>query len=138
MANNANAQAHGHPPPNIKLYIAIFVALMFLTVLTVLVSYWHLPPAGAVTVALLIASFKASLVLAFFMHLKGEHKLIYAFLGIMLFTCIGFLLVPLDQHLLRDRTTHTSVEAERTEGEQPEGATHEMPQGDHVQPQETK
>ena len=133
------AAAHGHPPPNIKLYISIFVALMFLTVLTVLVSYWHLPPAGAITVDLLIAGFKASLVLAFFMHLKGEHKLIWAFLGIMLFCCIGFLIVPLDQHLISDRSTHTNVEAERVAAEkaseQPDGATHEMPQGEHVKPQ---
>jgi len=124
------AAAHGHPPPNVKLYIAIFGALIFLTILTVVVSWWHLPPAGAIAVALLIASFKASLVLAFFMHLKGEHKLIIAFLGIMLFTCIGFFLIPLDQHLLRDRTTHTEVKEE--------GGAPELPQAEPAKPQEAK
>ena len=34
--------------PNVKLYIAVFAALMILTVVTVLVSYWHLPPAAAI------------------------------------------------------------------------------------------
>ena len=102
--------------PNVKLYLAIFGALLVLTVVTVLVSYWHLPPAAAITVGLLIASIKAGLVVAFFMHLKGEHKLVYVFLGIMAITMIGFFLIPLDFHLLSDRTTHTHV------GEAPEEA----------------
>ncbi len=51
--------------------IAVFVALLLLTVVTVLVSYVDLGLWNAV-VALLIASVKASLVALFFMHLKGE------------------------------------------------------------------
>ena len=112
MNQNKQAAAHGHPPPNVRLYLAIFGALLALTVLTVLVSYWHLPPSAAIPVGLLIATVKAGLVVAFFMHLKGEHKLVYACLGIMLFCLIGFLLVPTDIHMLRDRTTHTTVAAE--------------------------
>ena len=115
--------AHGHPPPNIKLYLGIFATLLVLTCVTVLVSYWHLPPAAAIFVGLSIASIKAGLVIAFFMHLKGENKIVYVFLGLMLFTMIGFLLIPTDFWLLDDRTTHTVVgEAHGV----PEGAVHEM------------
>jgi cytochrome c oxidase subunit IV len=117
---------HGHPPPNIKLYMTIFGTLLVLTVLTVLVSYWHLPPAAAIAVGLAIASFKAGLVVAFFMHLKGEHKLVWVFLGLMAFTLIGFFLVPMDFHFLRGRTEHTNVAAQHGHGS-PEGAAHEMP-----------
>ncbi len=58
--------------------IAVFVALLGLTVVTVLVSYLDLGLWNAV-VALLIASVKASLVALFFMHLKGESRLVWGF-----------------------------------------------------------
>jgi hypothetical protein len=41
----------------------------------------------------------------------------------MLFTMIGFFLIPTDFHMLRDRTTHTVVGEAHGE---PEGAVHEM------------
>lgn len=118
--------SHGHPPPNIGLYLGIFGGLLCLTVLTVLVSYWHLPPAPAIFVGLLIALVKASLVAAFFMHLKGENKLIYYCLGIMCFCLIGFIIIPLDMHLIGDHTTHTAVAEATEEGGTPEGSVHEM------------
>jgi cytochrome c oxidase subunit 4 len=58
--------------------IAVFVALLLLTVVTVLVSYVDLG-LWNVVVALLIASAKASLVALFFMHLKGESRLVWGF-----------------------------------------------------------
>jgi cytochrome c oxidase subunit IV len=58
--------------------IAVFAALLLLTVVTVLVSYVDLGLWNAV-VALLIASMKASLVALFFMHLKGESRLVWGF-----------------------------------------------------------
>jgi cytochrome c oxidase subunit 4 len=64
-------------------YLAVFSALLALTVVTVLVSYIDMGILN-VAVALLIASVKASLVALFFMHLKGESRLVW-----------GFALVPL-------------------------------------------
>ena len=58
--------------------IAVFAALLLLTVVTVLVSYVDLGLWNTV-VALLIASVKASLVALFFMHLKGETLLVWGF-----------------------------------------------------------
>lgn len=58
--------------------LAVFAALLLLTVVTVLVSYVDLG-LGNVAVALLIASAKASLVALFFMHLKGESPLVWGF-----------------------------------------------------------
>jgi len=58
--------------------IAVFVALLLLTAVTVLVSYVDLGLWNAV-VALLIASVKASLVALFFMHLKSESRLVWGF-----------------------------------------------------------
>ena len=58
--------------------LLVFTALLLLTVVTVLVSYVDLGR-GNVVVALLIASAKASLVALFFMHLKGESRLVWGF-----------------------------------------------------------
>ncbi len=52
-----------------KLYFAIWIALMFLTVLTAGVSFIDLGPLNTV-VALVIATTKALLVVLFFMHVK--------------------------------------------------------------------
>jgi cytochrome c oxidase subunit 4 len=65
-------------PTSRRTTLAVFAALLLLTVVTVLVSYIDLG-AGNVVVALLIASAKASLVALFFMHLKGESRLVWGF-----------------------------------------------------------
>ena len=59
---------------HVKIYIRVFAALAVLTVLTVAVSYFHLPILWAVIIALLIACFKGSLVAAFFNPFFGGEK----------------------------------------------------------------
>jgi len=59
-------------------YIIVWIALLILTVLTWGVSYINLGM-GNVAVALLIASLKAALVALFFMHLRYENRLVWAF-----------------------------------------------------------
>jgi cytochrome c oxidase subunit 4 len=73
---------------HVRVYIIVFVALMVLTVITVAVSYVHLPLAMAVTVALLVATVKGSLVACYFMHLISEKKLI---LAVLVLTAVFFL-----------------------------------------------
>ena len=63
----------GHVAP-VKLYLAIFVTLMVLTAVTVAVAYVNLGELNKV-VALGIASFKATLVVLFFMHVKHASSL---------------------------------------------------------------
>ncbi len=65
---------------HVRVYITVFVALMALTIITVAISRLHLPVRIAVTVALLVAIVKGSLVACYFMHLISEKKLIYAVL----------------------------------------------------------
>ena len=65
---------------HVRIYITVFVALMALTIITVAISRLHLPIPIAVTVALLVAIIKGSLVACYFMHLISEKKLIYAVL----------------------------------------------------------
>jgi len=72
-----------------RIYWVIGLALMVLTIVTVLVSYLDLGFAGNVALALFIASFKVSLVAGIFMHLISEKQLIY---WILLMT-VGFFAV---------------------------------------------
>jgi cytochrome c oxidase subunit 4 len=64
--------AHSGP----RLYVAVFVALVALTVGTVAVSYVDLGALSTV-VALTIAAAKALLVLVFFMHLRESPSLVW-------------------------------------------------------------
>jgi cytochrome c oxidase subunit 4 len=78
---------HGEIKKHVRVYVTVFVALMALTLVTVAVSTLHLSVAGAIAVALLIATVKASLVASYFMHLISEKKVIY---GTLILTAIFF------------------------------------------------
>ena len=84
---------------HVKTYFIIFGALMVLTGVTVGVSYLHLPVALAILVALAVATIKGSLVAMFFMHLKGERKLIYYVLVLTVIFFIFLMFVPLATNL---------------------------------------
>ena len=60
---------------HVRIYITVFVALMALTLITVAVSRVHLPVPIAVSVALLVATVKGTLVACYFMHLISEKRL---------------------------------------------------------------
>lgn len=79
---------------HVRAYILVFVTLMALTLITVAVSYLHLPVRQAIGVALLIASIKGSLVACYFMHLISEKKLILWVLVLTVAFFIVLLLVP--------------------------------------------
>jgi cytochrome c oxidase subunit 4 len=83
---------------HVRIYITVFVALMVLTIVTVAVSYLHLPVAMAVTVALLVATVKGSLVACYFMHLISEKKLIYAVLVLTVVFFAVLLALPAVTH----------------------------------------
>ena len=79
---------------HVRVYITVFVALMALTLITVAISYLHLPLPMAVTVALLVATVKGTLVACYFMHLVSEKKLIYAVLGLTAVFFVALLALP--------------------------------------------
>ena len=79
----------------VRNYMFVFAALLVGTILTVAVSYLDLSTGPAITVALLIASAKGSLVVLVFMHLIDEKKLIYWVMGLAVVFFIFELFVPL-------------------------------------------
>ena len=78
----------------VRIYITVFVALLALTIITVAISRYHLPVHIAVTVALLVATIKGSLVACYFMHLISEKKLIYAVLALTAIFFVALLALP--------------------------------------------
>ena len=96
-AANVDAHAGDHAADidkHVRIYITVFVALMALTIITVGISYLHLPIAMAVTAALIVATIKGSLVACYFMHLISEKKLIYAVLALTAIFFIALLALP--------------------------------------------
>ena len=94
MTNDHAADIDRH----VRVYITVFVALMVLTIITVAISYLHLPVAAAVSVALLVATIKGSLVACYFMHLISEKKLIYAVLLLTIVFFAALLALPVVTH----------------------------------------
>jgi cytochrome c oxidase subunit IV len=93
---------------HVRIYITVFVSLMVLTVITVAISRVHLPIPIAVTVALLVAIVKGSLVACYFMHLISEKKLIYAVLVLTAAFFVALLALP----TLTQRTSYGIHEIE--------------------------
>ena len=73
MSAPAPSQPHPHVTP-LKVYITIFLALMVMTALTIVAAYVNLGAMNTV-VALAIASFKATLVVLYFMHVISASRL---------------------------------------------------------------
>ena len=80
---------------HVRVYITVFVALMALTIITVAISRFHLPVRVAVTVAMLVAIIKGSLVACYFMHLISEKKLILAVLMLTVVFFVALLFLPI-------------------------------------------
>jgi cytochrome c oxidase subunit IV len=75
---------------HIRGYLLVGVALIVFTGITVALSYINFGTQKAnVTVALLVATFKAGLVGAIFMHLASEKRMIYRILIFTFFFVLG-------------------------------------------------
>ena len=85
---------------HISVYKKVFIALLILTILTVLASYFEFGGIVwiAVGVGLAIATFKAYLVAANFMHLNDEKPIIYQTLIGTLFAFIILFFMPTMWH----------------------------------------
>jgi len=90
MVKHETHQEHSH---SYSIYILVWLALMALTAITVAVAGMNI---GRYTIAtaLIIASFKAYLVLTIFMHLRSESKTFVVFVIVaILFLGISFVLL---------------------------------------------
>jgi cytochrome c oxidase subunit 4 len=79
---------------HVRVYITVFAALAALTVVTVGISYLHLPTHWAILFALIVATVKGSLVAAYFMHLISEKKIIFWVLTLCVVFFVFLMLLP--------------------------------------------
>lgn len=113
----------------IRVYLIIFGCLAALTLLTVGVAYMNLPHGAGVVIALVIAAIKVFLIASFFMHLRGEGRLINVGVAVCLglvMILIVFVLPDIGVHPLEDAARKAMHEIE-SHGEMhyppvPEGA----------------
>lgn len=97
------AEGHAELQSHKKACMTVFWSLMVLTVVTVLAAYIPgMPRPAAITLALLIASTKGTLVALYFMHLVSEKSLIYWTMGMtgLFFVALMVLIIANDTNLL--------------------------------------
>jgi caa(3)-type oxidase subunit IV len=107
---------------SIRSYLMIGAALFVFTVITVAANQVHLAVPAAITVGLIIASIKASMVAAVFMHLSHERKWIY---GSLLLTVAFFIVLMMLPVFTTMDTIGTPTQPTVTEGAAHPGAADE-------------
>ena len=79
---------------HVSAYKKVFGTLMVMTGVTVLASFLDVAVPVAIVLALVIATFKGSLVARVFMHLSGERKAIYWALGLTVIFWVFLMALP--------------------------------------------
>ena len=102
-------QSHSGPHISpLSTYYSVFGALIVLTFVTVGVSHLGLPPVLSIVVAMAVATCKATLVCAWFMHLLHDTKFnILLFLAAFWFIGVFFIFTSFDL-MSRDRVMKSS------------------------------
>jgi cytochrome c oxidase subunit IV len=80
---------------SVRTYFTVGVMLLIFTGVTVSASYFNFAVPAAITVALIIAAMKGSMVAAIFMHLSHERRWIYGALLLTVAFFIVLMFVPL-------------------------------------------
>jgi cytochrome c oxidase subunit IV len=85
-----------------RTYIAVLIALLVLTVLTVGISFVPLPPSGHVAAGLSIAAVKASLVVLIFMHALYSPRVTWCVIVAAIVTMLVIASLTYVDYLTRD------------------------------------
>jgi cytochrome c oxidase subunit 4 len=95
----------GHHVVPLKIYYTVFATLMVLTGVTVAVAYVDLGPVNTVA-AIVIACFKAMIVVLYFMHVKYSTRLIKLTVVAGLYWMMILLALTLNDYLTRGWGTY--------------------------------
>src|SRR5262245_41678520 len=110
-----------HVKKSVRTYFMIGAALFVFTAVTVAVNQVHLAVPRPITVALIIAATKGSMVASVFMHLSHERKWIY---GALLLTVAFFIVLMFVPLLTVSDTIGTLADSARHASEQAKPAGH--------------
>jgi len=97
MENKEQHQEESHHIVSYADNIKVWIALLFLTWLTITVAY----VTGSVAIALIVATVKAGIVLAYFMHLKFESRILTILLLVTMTVFSGFIVLTFFDFALR-------------------------------------
>lgn len=101
MANHAHENHHEPHVLPLPVYYGVFGALLMLTVITYIVSFAGLPTSLSFGVAMFVASCKATLVGAVFMHLIWDEKLNVIVIAVSVLAMLIFFSVTLMDEVSR-------------------------------------
>lgn len=93
-------QNNDHHVLPVTTYLAVFAGLIILLILTVVVAFFDFGVFNRV-IALAIAVAKASLIMAYFMHLRYSSHLTWIFAGAGFFWLIIMFLITMGDYLAR-------------------------------------
>jgi len=94
---------HNHHIMPVRTYITVFVGLIVLLAITVSVAFVDLGMLN-ILVALGIATVKAGLIMAYFMHLRYSSKLMWIFAGLGVFGLVIMILIAMGDYVARGGT----------------------------------
>ncbi len=98
-AHGGLSEEAAHIAAHVRSYIIIGAILLVLTVVTVGLSYVDFGSHSSnIVVGMIVATVKAGLVAAIFMHLKGEKMTIWRFLIMTAFFAVGLFMLTLLSH----------------------------------------
>lgn len=127
---STNVNEVNHQPLPVKVYVGVFLALLFLTFVTVFIAQFHFGEWN-LFVAMLVAIAKASLVVLYFMGLKNDHDRFPAVVFLTGLFFLGIFMGP----TIYDHFTRDSVDATRgsyvrvTRPGYPPGVSEPLPAG---------
>lgn len=89
-------QAHQHAEGGTRLYLAVWVGLLAITMVEVFLAYEQLPVNLMLVILMGLSVIKAALIIAYFMHLRFERLTLFLTLVPMwiLVTCLFFVFFP--------------------------------------------
>ena len=91
----SDTKTHSPETHSVRGYVVVYFALLAGTALTVWASYIDLGHHWNIVLALVIACVKAFLVIAYFMHLISEKKMIYSVLSFTMIFFAGLMILTL-------------------------------------------
>jgi len=97
MEDNQQQHEENHHIVSYADHLKVWIALLFLTWLTITVAY----VTGSVAIALIVAMVKSGIVLAFFMHLKFDNKILTIFLLVTMTVFSSFIILTFFDFALR-------------------------------------
>lgn len=86
----------------VRVYVAIFIALMVGTVITVLAAFQDFPEPLNVVIAMTIAVAKATLVVLYFMHVRYSARLVWVIVASGLFWMLILFALTFSDYLTRE------------------------------------